>query len=79
MLILSRKIGETIAIGDEIKVQVLGIRGRNVQLGIDAPTETAVHREEIFQRIQEANRQAADLAPRDLSSVNALWETMRAR
>lgn len=73
MLILTRKIGETIAIGDQIKVQVVEIKGRQVRLGIEAPPQTAVHREEVFQRIQEQNRQAARLAVADLDQAVDLW------
>jgi len=79
MLILTRKIGETITIGDEIKVQVMAVKGRNVSLGIEAPGTTSVHRGEIFERIQEANRQAAVLAPDDLSSITAVWAARSAR
>jgi carbon storage regulator len=74
MLILTRKIGETIAIGENIKVQVVSIKGGQVRIGIEAPVQTPVHREEVFQRIQEANEQAAGMAPEDLSEVITLWE-----
>ena len=59
MLILTRKLGESITIGDNIRVSVLGIRGRQVRLGIDAPSDVVVHREEIYVKIQEENRKAA--------------------
>lgn len=58
MLILSRRIGETLVIGDEITVTVLGVKGNQVRLGVNAPKNVAVHRDEIYQRIQrEASRQ----------------------
>jgi len=61
MLILTRKIGESVTIGDKIKVYVIEIKGRQVRLGIEAPPDTMVHREEIYQRILEENRLAAQV------------------
>ncbi len=51
MLILTRRVGETVRIGDDVSITVLGVKGNQVRLGIDAPREVAVHREEIYQRI----------------------------
>lgn len=66
LLILTRKLGESITIGDKIRVSVLGIRGRQVRLGIDAPSDVVVHREEIYVKIQEENRKAAGNTKADL-------------
>ena len=69
MLILTRKLGESITIGDNIKVTVLGIYGRQVRLGIDAPLKVVVHREEVYVKIQNENRKAAQAGKKDLMSV----------
>ena len=53
MLILTRRVGETLMIGDEITVTVLGVKGAQVRIGVGAPKNVAVHREEIYQRIRE--------------------------
>ena len=52
MLILTRRISESVIIGDNVKVTVLGVKGNQVRLGVDAPKSVSVHREEIYQRIQ---------------------------
>jgi carbon storage regulator len=55
MLILTRRIGESIIIGDNVGINILGVKGSHVKIGIDAPKEISVHREEIYQRIQAEN------------------------
>ena len=52
MLILTRRVGETIMVGDEVQVTVLAVKGNQIRIGINAPQEIAVHREEIYNRIQ---------------------------
>ena len=73
MLILARKPGEAIAIGDGIKIRVLEIKGGQVKIGIEAPAEVMVHREEIYLRIVEENTRAAAEAPADLSSLASVF------
>ncbi len=59
MLVLTRKVGEGIAIGDDVKIVVMQIKGKQVRLGIKASASTVVHREEVYQRIQDENKQAS--------------------
>ena len=63
MLVLTRKLGESIAIDDDIKIVVVQIKGKQVRLGIKAPQHTRIHREEIYISIQEQNKAAAQSEP----------------
>ena len=72
MLILTRKVGESVAIGDDIQVSVVEIKGAQVKLGIRAPKDVTVHREEIYLKIQEENRRAAQVSKEALVSVEDL-------
>jgi carbon storage regulator len=59
MLVLTRKLGESIAIDDHIKIVVVQIKGKQVRLGIQAPRETKIHREEVYSAIRDQNQEAA--------------------
>lgn len=75
MLVLTRKVGEGIAIGDDIKIVVMQIKGKQVRLGIKAGPSTIVHREEIYQRIQDENRRASTSDERTVDQASQLIGT----
>ena len=60
MLILTRRVGESLRIGDEVSVTVLGIKGSQVRIGVNAPKSISVHREEVYERINEENSENTD-------------------
>lgn len=62
MLILTRRVGETLMIGDEVTVTVLGVKGNQVRIGVNAPKDIAVHREEIYERIKREQQENAAAA-----------------
>ena len=74
MLILTRKIGEGIILGDDIRIAVLEIRGKQIRIGIEAPSHVVVLREEIYQRVQEENLQAAGVRDADLKELANIWK-----
>ena len=72
MLILTRKIGESIAIDDHIKIRVVKIKGRQVRLGIEAPKDTKIHREEVYLAIQNQNEESVKSNPENTRAVSKL-------
>ena len=73
MLVLTRKIGEAIAIGEDIKVIVMQVKGKQVRLGIKASPSTIVHREEVYQRIQEENQLAMHVEKNAVSEFDGAF------
>lgn len=71
MLVLTRKVGESVVAGEQIRITVLEIKGDQIRLGIDAPRSIAIHRGEIYESIQRANQEAVKLMP-DLSKLGEI-------
>ena len=69
MLVLSRQRDESIMIGDNIVVTIVDVRGDKVRLGIEAPTEIPVHRQEVYEAIQRENRRSSELQPKDVDQL----------
>ena len=72
MLILTRKLGERITIGDDITICLLEIKGSQVKLGIEAPKSISIHRQEIYERIREENLRSSEVSASDLSNATSL-------
>ena len=72
MLVLTRKLGEKIQIGDDISVLIMDIKGKQVRLGIDAPSHVTIHREEIFKKIQEENIKASNIELSEFDKIKKL-------
>lgn len=75
MLVLTRKLGESIAIDDNIKIKVIQIKGKQVRLGIDAPQNTKIHREEVYISIQQQNEISANANSEDVKEITKLLKS----
>ena len=77
MLVLTRKLGEKIQIGDDISILIMEVKGKQVRLGIEAPSTVKIHREEIYQKIQEENIKASNIEITDFSELENLIKTKK--
>ena len=72
MLILTRRVGETLMVGDEVTVTVLGVKGNQVRIGVNAPKEVEVHREEVYARIQQEREKEHLNSPEGKRGINRI-------
>lgn len=77
MLVLTRKTGEGIIIGDDIRITVIELKGGGVRIGIDAPREMKVHRQEVFDRIKQENKEATQWDIADLNELSTILDAGR--
>ncbi|MEK6628574.1 MAG: carbon storage regulator CsrA [Bdellovibrionota bacterium] len=75
MLVLTRKLGESIAIDDHIKIRVVQIKGKQVRLGIEAPKDTKIHREEVYAAIQDQNQQSVQVSSDRIKDISKLLKS----
>ena len=75
MLILTRKLGEKIAIGDDITITLIEIKGTQVKLGIEAPKHIEIHRQEVYERIRQENLSSSDINDSDLSGAFEIYRS----
>ncbi|MCD6297531.1 MAG: carbon storage regulator CsrA [Deltaproteobacteria bacterium] len=79
MLILTRKLGERITIGDDITITLLEIKGTQIKLGIEAPKSISIHRQEIYERIRRENLESSDVGKSDLSRATSLFRSVSSK
>lgn len=77
MLILTRRPGESLYLGENIRITVLGIQGRQVKIGLDVPSDTTVYREEVYKRVIEENRRALATKNEDFMVAAELWHAKK--
>ena len=77
MLVLTRRLGEVIRVGDNVTVRVLEVKGNQVRLGVEAPPEVRIYREEVYRAIRKENEDAALHKPSSLDEVTTAWDKQR--
>ena len=73
MLILTRRPGESLYVGDNIRITILSLQGRQVRIGLDVPEDAVVYREEVYRRVKEENRMALTISREDLLGAARIW------
>ncbi|MDR3045673.1 MAG: carbon storage regulator CsrA [Desulfovibrio sp.] len=73
MLILTRRPGESLYLGDNIRITILGMQGKQVKIGLDVPGDMVVYREEVYRRVMEENRMALETSNADLLAATQIW------
>ncbi|MBI9080987.1 MAG: carbon storage regulator CsrA [Pseudodesulfovibrio sp.] len=74
MLILTRRPGESLFLGDNIKLKILSVQGKQIKIGLEVPEDMTVYREEVYLKIKEQNKQALEINQHDLLAAAALWQ-----
>ena len=74
MLILTRRPGESLYLGDNIKLKILSVQGKQIKIGLDVPEDMTVYREEVYLKIKEQNKQALETSQQDLLAAAMLWQ-----
>lgn len=74
MLILTRRPGESLYMGDHIKITILSVQGKQIKIGLDVPDDMTVYREEVYLRVKEQNRQALESSDEDLMAAAQIWQ-----
>ncbi len=74
MLILTRRPGESLYLGDNIKLKILSVQGKQIKIGLEVPEDMTVYREEVYLKIKEQNKQALEASQHDLLAAAALWQ-----
>ena len=77
MLVLTRKLGEVIRVGETVTVRVLEVKGNQVRLGVDAPADVRIYREEIYRAVRKENQEAAVVDKDGLDEANRAWQNQR--
>ncbi|ABB39944.1 carbon storage regulator, CsrA [Oleidesulfovibrio alaskensis G20] len=77
MLILTRRPGESLYLGDTIKITVLSVQGKQIKIGLDVPGDMTVYREEVYMRVRDQNRQALETSDADLLAATQLWHAKK--